>query len=86
MLHNTRLERLANYKQSNLMVQFIVYEDKEVFLIPSKEPYSQHLPSLKLKVGYPNRLLPCPELLFKSTGELTFYNIYLRMVHVNKLM
>jgi len=30
MLHNIRLQRLSNVKHSNLLIQFVSYEEKEV--------------------------------------------------------
>ncbi len=37
VLLNTRLERFANDKHSNLMVQFVSYEVKEILWIPPVE-------------------------------------------------
>jgi hypothetical protein len=33
MLHNIRLQRLSNVKNSNLLVQFLSYDEKEVLWI-----------------------------------------------------
>ncbi len=44
-LQNTKPERLASYKHSSLMLEFLRYEEKEVLWIQPQGPYSQHFVS-----------------------------------------
>ncbi len=49
VLHNIRLQRLSNVKSSNLLVQVVNYDEKEVpFIGKNKGPYSQHFIFLQI--------------------------------------
>ncbi len=67
MLHITRLERLANYKLSNILVLFVSYKWKEVLWMRHQGTYSQNF----------------LRLIFCNFYKLGIHIIFLRRINFN---